>query len=55
MNYGLSKSAKIILSMSMFDVKNQPNFSKKKISFKNINFFAKNIFSYTQFLNHFVF
>ena len=30
MNYGLSKSAKIIISKSIFDVKNQSNFIKKK-------------------------
>jgi hypothetical protein len=30
MNYGSSKSAKIILSKSIFDVKNQSNFFKKK-------------------------
>ena len=29
MKYGLSKSAKIVLSKSIFDVKNQPNFFKK--------------------------
>ena len=29
MNYGSSKSAKIILSKSIFNVKNQPNFFKK--------------------------
>ena len=26
MNYGLLKSEKIVLSVSIFDVKNQPNF-----------------------------
>ena len=36
MNYGLSKSAKIVLSKSIFYVKNRRNFFKKK-SFKNIN------------------
>ena len=36
MNYGLSKSAKIVLTRSIFNVKNQPNFFKKKSS-KNIN------------------
>ena len=30
MNDGLSKSAKIVLSKPIFDVKNQPNFFKKK-------------------------
>jgi len=35
MNYGLSKSVEIVLSKSIFYVKNQRNFSKKK-SFKNI-------------------
>ena len=51
MNYALSKSAKIILSKSIFDVKNQPIcFKKKKIYiFKNINlgdhFFVKTFFS----------
>ena len=30
MNYGSSKSAKIVLSRSFSDVKNQLNFSKKK-------------------------
>ena len=30
MNYGWSKSAKIVLSNSIFYVKNQPNFFKKK-------------------------
>ena len=37
MNYGLSRSAKIVLSKSIFYVKNRQNFFKKKISFKNIN------------------
>jgi hypothetical protein len=36
MNHGSSKSAKIALSKSIFDVKNQPNFFKKKI-IQNIN------------------
>ena len=31
MNYGSSKSAKIVLSKSIFDVKNQLNFFKKKL------------------------
>ena len=31
MNYGSSKSAKIVLSKSIFNVKNQLNFSKKKL------------------------
>ena len=48
MNYGSSKSAKIVLSKSIFDVKNQQNFFKK-ISFKNINlgdhFLVKTFFS----------
>ena len=35
MNYVSSKGAKIILSKSIFDVKNQSNFFKKK--YKNIN------------------
>ena len=30
MNYGSSKSAKIVLSKSIFNVKNQPNFFKKE-------------------------
>ena len=30
MNYGLSKSAKILLSESIFDVKSKSNFFKKK-------------------------
>ena len=34
---GSSKSAKIILSKSIFDVKNQLNFFKKSFHFKNIN------------------
>ena len=36
MNYGSSKSAEIVLSKSIFYVKNRQNFFKKK-SFKNIN------------------
>ena len=36
MNYGSSKSAKIVHSKSIFNVKNQPNFFKKNSS-KNIN------------------
>ena len=36
MNYGSSKSAEIILSKSILDVKYQPIFFQKKI-FKNIN------------------
>ena len=36
MNYGSSKSAKIVLSKSIFYVKNRWNLKKKKI-FKNIN------------------
>ena len=47
MNYGLSKSAEIVLSKSFIYVKKRRNFFKKK-SFKNINlgdhFFVKNIF-----------
>jgi hypothetical protein len=31
MNYGSLKSAKIVLSKSIFNDKNQPNFFKKKI------------------------
>ena len=37
MYYGLSKSTKIVLSKSIFGVKNQPNFFKKKKSSKYIN------------------
>ena len=37
MNYSSSKSVKIVLSKSIFYVKNQPNFFKKKNSSKNIN------------------
>jgi hypothetical protein len=48
MNYRSSKSAKIILSKSIFYVKNQP-IKKKKKSFKNINvgdhFLVKTFFS----------
>ena len=36
MNYGSSKSAKIVLSKSIFYIKNRRKFFKKK-SFKNIN------------------
>ena len=52
MNYGLSKSAKIVLSKSIFDVKNQSKFFKKKLS-KNINlgdhFLVKTFFSKLNF------
>ena len=48
-----SKSAKIVLSKSIFYVKNQPNFFKKKISSKNINlgdhFLLKTFFSRLNF------
>ena len=47
-----SKSAKIVLSKSIFYVKNQPNFFKKKLS-KNINlgehFWLKTFFSRLNF------
>ena len=53
MNYGSSKSAKIVLSKSIFSVKNQLNFFKKKISSKNINlgdhFSLKTFFSKLNF------
>ena len=49
MNYGSSKSAKIVLTKSIFNVKNQPIFFQKKISFENINlgdhFLLKTLFS----------
>ena len=47
------KSAKILLSKSIFNVKNQPNFFKKIISLKNINlgdhFLRKTFFSRLSF------
>ena len=54
MNYGSSKSAKIVLSKSIFDVKNQPNFFKKNLSFNlGINlgdhFLVKPFFSRLKF------
>ena len=57
MNYGLSISAEIILSKSIFYIKNRLNFFKKKNSFKNINFtldlFALNLFKlqHSQFVS----
>ena len=36
MNYGSSKSAKIVLSKSIFDVKNQLNFFKKNLGLGQI-------------------
>ena len=48
MNYDLSKSAKIVLSKSIFYVKSQGNFFKKK-SFENINLgdhFLENKYSF---------
>jgi hypothetical protein len=52
MNYGSSKSAKIVLLKSIFDVKNQLNFFKKKL-FKNINlgdhYLVKTFFSRLNF------
>ena len=46
-NDGLSKSAKIVLSKSIFTVKNQRNFLNIIFSFKNVNLgdllFEKNI------------
>ena len=53
MIYDSSKSAKIVLSKSIFNVKNQLNFFKKKFSFKNINlgdqFWVKTFFSRLNF------
>ena len=52
MTYSLSKIAKIVLSKSIFKVKNQPNLFKKKSS-KNINlgdhFLLKTFFLYSIF------
>ena len=53
MNYGLSKSAEIVLSKLIFYVKNRWKLFAKKKSFKNINleaiFCKKNIFSNSNF------
>ena len=53
MNYASSKSAKIVLSKSIFDVKNQPIFLKKNFSSRNINlgdhFLLKTFFSSVNF------
>ena len=53
MNYGFSISAKIVLSKSILDVKNQSNFFQKKILSKNINlgnhFLVKTFFSKLNF------
>ena len=50
MNYGLSKSAKIVISKSIFRVNNQQNFFKKIIEEYQINrFFSKKIIEEYQF------
>ena len=58
MNYGSSKSAKIVLTMSIFYVKNQSIFFKKNFiqeyQFRR-PFVGKNIFFLIQFSNHFTF
>ena len=57
-NDSSSKSAKIVLSKLILDVKNESNFFKKKLS-KHINigdrFLEKSPFFQTQFLNHYTF
>ena len=56
MNYGSSKSAKIVPSKSIFNVKNRSNFFKKKLSKINLGdhlvktFFLNSIFEPLYFL-----